>query len=162
MDRVKSPFGNRSGDIRDGAHLSSQVRGELVHVVRKVAPDSGRAGHQRLAAQLAFYADFAGHVAHLVGEHRQSVDHAVDRVGEFGDFAFRLQHQFALQISVGDVGDDFRDTANLSGEIRSHGVDVIRQILPRTGRRRAPPPGRRAFLPCRLRAPRGSLPTRNC
>ena len=81
---------------------------------------------------MPFDADFAGHVAHLIGEYREGVDHAVDRVGEFGDFAFRLQHQFAFQIAVGDVGDDFRNTAYLRREIRRHGVDVIRQILPRT------------------------------
>ncbi len=126
-------FGDGGGDIGDGAHLSGQVGGELIDVIGKIAPDSGGAGHARLAAQLAFDADFAGHVADLIGEDGERVDHAVDGVGEFGDFAFGLEHQFAFQISVGDGGHHFGDTANLRGQIRGHEVDVVGKIFPRAG-----------------------------
>ncbi len=99
----------------------------------KIAPDSGRARHARLAAQLAFDADFARHGGHLIGERRQRVDHAVDGVGQLRDFALGFEHQFALQIAVGDGRHHFRDTAHLRGQIRRHEVDVVGQILPGAG-----------------------------
>src|SRR5205807_9431503 len=74
---------------------------------------------------------FTCNVADLVGEHRQRVDHSVDRVGQLGDFALGLQHQLALQVSVGDVGHDFRDTAHLRGQVGRHEVHVVGEILPR-------------------------------
>ena len=73
---------HRGRHLGDGAHLRRQVGGELVHVVREVAPHPGGARHARLPAQLALDADLAGHVGHLVGERGQRVDHAVDRVGQ--------------------------------------------------------------------------------
>src|SRR5947207_11857362 len=36
------------------------------------APDAGRAGHLRLAAQPAFHADLAGHRRHLVGDRKST------------------------------------------------------------------------------------------
>ena len=140
-DLAQSLHGNRTSqvalgdsrrDIRDRTHLSCEVGGELIDVVGKIAPDSGRAGHKGLAAKLAFFANFASHVAHLVGEYREGVDHAVDRIREFGDFALGLEDKFSFQISVRDVGHDFGDTADLSREIRRHKVDVVGQIFPRS------------------------------
>ena len=90
-------LGDGGGHVGDGADLSGEVGGELIDVVGEIAPDAGGAGHAGLAAQLAFDADFARHGGDLVGEGRQRVDHAVDGVGEFGDFALGFEHQFALR-----------------------------------------------------------------
>ncbi len=117
----------------DGAHLGGEIRRELIDVVGKVAPDAGRAGHARLAAQLAFDADFARHRGHLVGERRQRVDHAVDGVGQLGDFALGFEHQLAFQIAVGDGGHHFGDAAHLRGQVGGHEVDVVGEILPGAG-----------------------------
>src|SRR3954467_6047499 len=46
----------------------------------------GGAGHAGLASQLPFDADEAGDGGHLVGERGQRLDHAIDRVGQLGDF----------------------------------------------------------------------------
>ena len=99
----------------------------------KIAPDAGRAGHARLAAQLAFDADFARHGGHLIGECRQRVDHAVDGVGQLGDFALGFEHQFALQVAVGDRGHHLGDTAHLGGQVGGHEVDVVGKIFPGAG-----------------------------
>ena len=39
-------------------------------LVGQILPGAGDAGHVRLAAQLAFGADFAGHARHFAGEAR--------------------------------------------------------------------------------------------
>jgi hypothetical protein len=124
-------LGHGGGHIRDGAHLRSEIRRQLVHVVSKIAPDAGRTGHARLAAEFAFDADFARHGRHLIREDRQRIDHFVDGVGELGDFALRLKDQFAFEISVRHGGDDLGNTAHLSGQVRRHEVDVIGEIFPR-------------------------------
>ena len=43
--------------------------------------------HVGLPAELAFGADFAGHAGHFGGERAQLIDHRVDGVLEFEDFA---------------------------------------------------------------------------
>ena len=103
--------------VRDRAHLRRQIRGELIDVIGQIFPRAGRAGHAGLAAEFSFDTDFARHRGHLVGERRQRIDHAVDRIGQFGDFAFRFDQQFAFQIAVGDSGHDFGDTAHLVRQV---------------------------------------------
>ena len=44
------PLGDGGGNLSDGPHLRGQVGGELVDVIRQVAPGSRGAGHARLAA----------------------------------------------------------------------------------------------------------------
>ena len=133
IERVRSPLGDGGGHVGDGAHLSGQVGGELIDVVGQIAPDAGRARHAGLAAELAFDADFAGHGGHLIGERGQGVDHAVDGVGQLGDFALGFEHQLSLQIAVGHGGHDLGDAANLGGQVGGHEVDVVGEILPGAG-----------------------------
>ena len=95
-------LGHGGRHVGDRAHLRGEVGGQLVDVIGQIAPDAGGARHQRLAAELAFDADFAGDVADLVGEDRQGIDHAVDGFRELGDFALGLENQFALQVAVGN------------------------------------------------------------
>ena len=153
-------LGHGGGHFRDGAHLCRQVGGQLIHVIRQVLPGSGGARHAGLAAQFSFDTHFAGHRGHLIGERRQRVDHVVDRVGQFGDFALGVHRQFSLQVAVGDGRHDVRDTAHLVGQVAGHEVHVVRQVLPRTGDAFALRPVRPVFLPYPLRGPRASLPTR--
>ena len=51
--------GDRDGHLGDVAHLAGEVRGHRVDVVGEVLPGAGDAGHERLAAELAFGADLA-------------------------------------------------------------------------------------------------------
>ena len=86
-----------------------------------------------LAAELAFDADLAGHRRHLIGERGQRVDHAVDRVGQRGDFALGFDRQLLLQVAVGHGGHDLGDAADLAGQVAGHEVDVVGQVLPGAG-----------------------------
>jgi hypothetical protein len=124
-------LGHRGRDVGDRAHLVGQVGGELVDVVGQVAPQAGGAGHARLAAELAFDADLAGHVGDLVAEGRQRLDHEVDGLGQRGDLALGVDRQLALQIALRHRGDDVGDAAHLVGEVGRHQVDVVGQVLPR-------------------------------
>ena len=134
VDRPRQvALGHRGGDFRDGAHLGGEVGGEAVDVVGQVAPGAGRAGHARLAAQLAFDADLAGHRRDLIGEGRQRVDHPVDGFGELFDLALGFEHQLAPQVAVGDGGHDPGDAAHLVGQVVGHEVDVVGQVLPGAG-----------------------------
>ena len=110
-------FGHGRRDVRDGAHLRGEIRRELIDVIGQIFPRSGSAGHVGLAAEFSFDTDFARHRGHLVGKGRQRIDHAVDRVGQFGDFAFGFDQQFSFQIAIRDRGHDFRDTAHLVGQV---------------------------------------------
>src|SRR5690606_23601941 len=121
---------HRGGDFGDRAHLVGQVGGHRIHVVGQVAPQAGRAGYTRLAAAPALDAVVAGLVGVLVAEGRQRLDHAVDRLGQRGDLAFRVEGQLALEIALGDRGDDVGDAAHLVGQVVGHLVDVVGQVLP--------------------------------
>src|SRR5690606_23645554 len=96
-------------------------------------PQAGGAGHPSLAAQLALDAHLAGDVGHLVGEDGEGLDHAVDGVGQGGDLALGVQRQLALQVAVGDGGDDLGDAAHLTRQVGGHRVDVVGQVLPGAG-----------------------------
>ena len=133
-DRAREvALGHRGRDLGDGAHLGGEVRGELVDVVGQIAPGAGRAGHVRLAAELAFDADLARDARDLVGERRERVDHAVDRVGQLRDLALGLEDELALEVAVGDGGHDARDAAHLVGQVVGHEVDVVGEVLPGAG-----------------------------
>src|SRR5206468_1780209 len=73
------------------------------------------------------------HRGYLVRKHGQSIDHGVNRVRKFGDFALGFEHQFSLQVAVRHGGYDFRDAAYLSCKVSGHQVYVVGQILPCTG-----------------------------
>ena len=55
----KIPFRYRGCDFRNSADLRCEIRSEMVHIIRKVAPCSGRTGNICLAAQFLFHTDFA-------------------------------------------------------------------------------------------------------
>src|SRR5262249_34878041 len=84
-------------------------------------------------AELAFDADLAGNCCDLVGEGGEGVNHSVDRVGELSDFTLGFKDEFAFEIAIGDGRYDLGDSADLCREVRRHEIDVIGEILPRTG-----------------------------
>ena len=67
---VQIAAGHRGGDGRDGAHLTGEVPGHLVHGLGEVAPGAVDVAHPRLTAQLALGAHLAGDPGHLLGEAR--------------------------------------------------------------------------------------------
>ena len=68
--RDRSPLRDGRRHVGDVAHLIGQVVRHEVHVVGQILPGAGHALHFRLAAELAFGADFARHAAHFRGEAR--------------------------------------------------------------------------------------------
>ena len=118
LDRTREvAFRHRRGDFGDGAHLRRQVGRQQVHVAGQVLPGARRTRHVRLPAEPAFDAHFARHVGHLVGEDRERVGHAVDRVGQRGDFTLRLHRQALGQVAVGHRRHHLDDAAHLFRQV---------------------------------------------
>ncbi|KPC70453.1 hypothetical protein ADL26_16895, partial [Thermoactinomyces vulgaris] len=67
--------GHGVGDVRDGAQLECEGRGERVHVAGEGEPGAGDAGDLGLAAEVAFDADLAGDARDLGGEAGELLDH---------------------------------------------------------------------------------------
>ena len=145
----------------DRAHLRREIRRQLIDVIRQVAPCARGAGHTGLAAELSFDTHFARHRGHLIGKRRQRVDHRVDRVRPVRRFRLWLRPAAcASGRRWPPRSRPWQCRAPGSVRLRGHEVHVVGQVLPRARHAFAPPPGRRAFLRCPLRAPRGSLPRR--
>ena len=92
--------GDGDGHLGDVAHLARQVRRHRVDVVGEVLPGAGDAGHLRLAAELAFGADFARHARHFGGKAVELVDHRVDGVLELQDFALHVDGDLAGEVAA--------------------------------------------------------------
>ena len=125
-------LGNSHRDFGDRAYLGGQIRGELIDVFGQPLPRSRRAGHLRLAAELAFHTDLARHAGDLVSERRQCFGHAVDRLSEFGDLALGVNFEFQVQVAVGNGSHDFGNTAHLARQVARHEIDVVGEVLPGT------------------------------
>ena len=126
----KVAAGHGGGHLGDVADLAGQVGGHQVHVVGEIGPGAGDSGHLRLAAELAFGADLAGHAGHLGGEAVELVDHGVDRVLELEDLALHVDRDLLGKIARGHGGGHLGDVADLAGEVVGHQVHVVGQILP--------------------------------
>src|SRR6266852_1095775 len=119
--------------FHNAAHLFSQVSGHYVHVVSEVLPCACHTRHLRLAAQLAFRADFAGHASHFGSEGVELIHHRVDGVLELENLAFHVHRDLARQIAAGHGRGDFGDVTHLTGEVTGHRVYGVREILPGAG-----------------------------
>ena len=97
----------------DVSHLAGQVAGHEVDVVGEILPGAGHAGHLRLAAQLAFGADFAGHARHFAGERVELVHHRVDGVLQLKNFALHVDRDLARQIAARHGRRHFGDVSDL-------------------------------------------------
>ena len=79
--------GHGGGHLGDVAHLAVRLAAMLIDVVGEVLPGAGHAAHVRLAAELAFGADFARHAGDLRGEGVELIHHRVDGVLQFENLA---------------------------------------------------------------------------
>ena len=129
----KVAVGDGGGHFGDVADLAGEVAGHEVDVVGEVLPGAGHAGHLGLAAELAVGADFAGDAGDFAGEGVELIDHGVDGVLEFQDFALHVDGDLARQVAAGHGGGDFGDVADLGGEVAGHGVDGVGEVLPGAG-----------------------------
>ena len=83
------------GHFGDVTNLSGQVAGHGIHGVGQIFPDTRHALHFRLAAELAFRADFARHARHFRSEGAELIDHRVDGVLQLQNFAARVHRDLA-------------------------------------------------------------------
>src|SRR5206468_2414895 len=58
------------------------------------------------------------------------VHHRVQRLFELENFAADVDGDLARKVTVCDGGRDFRDISDLTCEVGSHEIDVLRQVLP--------------------------------
>src|SRR5205085_11878933 len=106
-------FGDRRGDVRDGAHLVGQVGGHLVDAVGQVLPGSSDPFDLRLAAEVALRTDLTGDARDFRGEGVQLIDHDVDRVFQLKDLAADVDRDLAGQVTFRHGGRDIRDGERL-------------------------------------------------
>ena len=95
-----------------------------------------RPGTRAWPPSLPFVSDLARDGRDLLGEGPQRIGHVVDRVGQRGDLALRLDDEVLREVTVGDRRDDLRDAADLAREVRRHHVHVVGEVLPRSGHAR--------------------------
>jgi hypothetical protein len=122
--------GNCGHHLHNAADLLGQVGGHHVDVVGEILPRSGHTRHNRLPAQLAFRAHFAGHARHFGRERVELIHHRVDGVFQFENFALHIHRDLARQIAAGHGRRHFGDVAHLRRQVAGHGVDRVGQILP--------------------------------
>src|SRR6185437_6810245 len=118
-------------DFHDAAHLFSEVRGHDVDVISEVFPCSGDSRHDRLAAEFSVGADFASHAGDFRREGIELVDHGVDSVLQFENFALHVHGDFAREIAARHGGGHFCDVTHLASEVAGHRVHRIGQVFPR-------------------------------
>ncbi len=118
------------GHVGDVAHLVGEVAAHGVHRIGEVLPGAGDARHDRLAAELAFGADLAGHARHFRGEGAQLVDHRVDGFLQLQDLAAHVDGDLARQVAVGHRDGDVGDVAHLGRQVVGHRVDALGQLAP--------------------------------
>ena len=116
--------------VRDITNLRRQIVRHGVDVIRQILPGSGHAANLRLAAQLAFRADFASHARNFRCKRVKLIHHRVERILQLKNFALHVDRDLLRKIAVRHRGRHVSDVSNLACQVRSHPVHVIRQILP--------------------------------
>ncbi len=101
---------HRDRHFGDVADLRGEIRRHRVHALGEVLPHAGHAADLRLAAELAFGADFAGDARHFRGEHVELLDHRVDDFGGAQELALQrpavdIETDGAQQIALRHRGD---------------------------------------------------------
>ena len=137
--------GHGDGHVGDVADLRREVAGHLVDRLGEILPHARHALHLRLAAELAFGADFARHARHFRGEDRELLDHRVDELRRAQELALEraavdLQLHRLPEIALGHRADgarDFRRRPHQIVEQRVEGIDLRRPAADRAGQRHA-------------------------
>ena len=130
--RGQVALGHGRGHLGDVSDLVGQIAGHGVDRIRQVFPHAGHALHLRLAAQLAFGADFASHARHFSCERAELVHHGVDGVLQLQNFALRVHRDSRGQIAFGHGRGHAGDVAYLIGQVAGHRVHALGEILPGT------------------------------
>src|SRR5262249_57130255 len=105
----------------------------LFRVAGRPFPPAGNAAHARLPAESSFRTHLAGDAGHFGRERAELIDHRIDGVLQFKDLAADIDGDLLGQVAIGDGGGDLGDVAYLGGQVTSHHVDTVGQVLPGTG-----------------------------
>src|SRR5581483_8067498 len=132
--------GHGDGDIGDAAHLGGQVPGHEIDAVGQILPHAAHVANLRLAAELAFGADFARDAGHFAGEGVELLHHGVDHARGGEKFAaqrlaFRLHGDGLGEVAFGDGADDARHFRGWTDQIFNQLVDRVDPAFPRAARR---------------------------
>src|SRR5947208_10754213 len=111
------------GDVPD---LSLQITRHEVDALGQIFPNTAHVTNLRLAAELAFGADFAGDAGDFGGERIQLIDHRVDRFFELQDFAAHVDGDLLRQVAIGHGDGNVGDVSHLRGQIAGHRVEAGR------------------------------------
>ena len=87
----------------------------------------------RLAAELAFGADLAGHARHFRRERLQLVHHRVDRLLQLEDLALHVHRDLLRQVAVGHCLGHVGDIAHLAVRLPAIKFTRVGQVLPGAG-----------------------------
>src|SRR5438445_9856079 len=86
------------GDIAD---LSRQITRHEVDALGQIFPNTAHVANLRLAAELAFGADFPGDAGDFGCEPPQLIDHRVDRIFELQNLTLNVDGDFLRQVAIG-------------------------------------------------------------
>src|SRR5262249_60634623 len=104
-------------DVGNVADLSGELAGHRVDAVSQVLPNAGDAAHVGLAAELSFRTDFEGDAGYFRSEGVELIHHGVDGVLELRDLAADFHGDLLAQVAIGHGRGDFRDVADLGGQV---------------------------------------------
>ncbi|KAH3665686.1 hypothetical protein OGAPHI_003874 [Ogataea philodendri] len=110
-----------SSDLGKRSHLRGQVRSHDVDVGGDFFPKPVNVVNLGLHTQFTVNTHILGHSGDFLGENLQRVHHLINVGSDFGG-----------QVTFGDRSGDVGDVSHLSGEVQSHGVDVVGEFEPNT------------------------------
>src|SRR5262249_11501753 len=119
--------GDSCRDTGKIAHLIRQVRRHRVHTVGEIFRGSPNATDFSLSAQFAFGTDLASDAGDFRGKGVELIDHGIDGVLQFKNFAANVDRNLLGKIAVRYSRRDRGDVAHLGGEVAGHEVDAVGQ-----------------------------------
>src|SRR5262245_18406399 len=125
--------GHGRGHLSAVADLGGEVAAHRVDAVGQVFPHAADARDARLAAQFSFGSDITDHARHLVSERVELVNHSVDGVLQFQDFALHVHRDLLGKISLRHRRGHLGDVADLGRQVAGHEIDAVGKVLPCTG-----------------------------
>ena len=97
--------------------MGRQVTGHEIHIVRQILPSAGNAFDLRLAAQFSFGADFTRDARDFRSEGAKLIDHGVDGIFEFEEFAADVHGDFLGQVAIGNRRGYGGNVADLGSQV---------------------------------------------
>src|SRR5262245_42148330 len=122
--------GRHLGDVAD---LGGEVAAHRVDALGQVFQNAADARDSRLTAQFSFGSDIADHAFHVVIEIFELINHRVDGVLQFQDFALHVHRDLLREVALRHGGGHLGDVAYLGRQVAGHEVDAVGQVLPCAG-----------------------------